>query len=463
MADVITPTNGTPQGDTQDQDLQINLESNEQDRKIPQSETENTQKEPELDLNLDLNLPEAQKNDDRLKKEDQKNSEPVVETKKEVVTEVKQPEEIPQQTPEAKTEEIATPTIKDVPSSSEVIGENIQKSGVEPMTKIQEIPASSEIIGGNPPESSNLQEDIKMIDELEGHKSAGGLAPEAIIIPQKVQVETPKTFDLDTMLGNPVIPSAAAEKQPETQNNVLPPFTIPTTTTQIPIQTTTQTVISKKNTGVKTLLFVILFAALGFTTFFILKTMYPVEFENIFSGGQTKIEIITGAIEELTGTELTGTQLSGEQISGAIDTGTATHESAVDNGFGELNDLGTTTTQPEETDVSRLTDYINQGNDFLAQGKTISNNIVIKYGLYISKKATAFLEKIANGEQINNLSGYFAQFDQYLIQLKELVGQSYGDTTANTAETGVSPTLPTNGFEEMTGTTPTTDTGFTSE
>jgi hypothetical protein len=70
---------------------------------------------------LDLNLPEAQKNDDRLKKEDQKNSEPVVETKKEVVTEVKQPEEIPQQTPEAKTEEIATPTIKDVPSSSEVI------------------------------------------------------------------------------------------------------------------------------------------------------------------------------------------------------------------------------------------------------------------------------------------------------------------------------------------------------
>lgn len=71
-----------------------------------------------------------------------------------------------------------------------------------------------------------------------------------------------------------------------------------------------------------------------------------------------------------------------------------------------------------------MTDYVNQGNDFLAQGKAIGNNTVIKYGLYISKKATNFLEKIANGEEINNLSGYFAQFDQYIEQLKVLVGET---------------------------------------
>jgi hypothetical protein len=73
-----------------------------------------------------------------------------------------------------------------------------------------------------------------------------------------------------------------------------------------------------------------------------------------------------------------------------------------------LNDLGTTTQETtietEQTDLSRLTDYVNKGNELLEQGKVINNNTVIKYGLYISKKATDFLEKIANGEEISNLS-----------------------------------------------------------
>jgi len=73
-----------------------------------------------------------------------------------------------------------------------------------------------------------------------------------------------------------------------------------------------------------------------------------------------------------------------------------------------LNDLGTTTEdttiENEQTDLSRLTDYVNKGNELLEQGKAINNNTVIKYGLYISKKATDFLEKIANGEKISNVS-----------------------------------------------------------
>ena len=113
------------------------------------------------------------------------------------------------------------------------------------------------------------------------------------------------------------------------------------------------------------------------------------------------------------------------------------------------------TAVPPQTDLSRLTDYVTQGNDFLAQGKAMNNNTAIKYGLYISKKATTFLEKIANGEEINNLSGYFAQFDQYIAQLKELLGQ--------TPEEPVSPPPPANGIQEMTETTPTADTGVASD
>ncbi len=475
MADTTTPT--TPPA----QDLQINLDE------APKTEptTWNLQPETntsELDLDLDLNLPEAPKNDDRLKTEDQKNAEPVAEVKQ---------EEVLQPIPEVKAEaivpqgEIPVPIMEPIPElvtevkQPEAKVEEVVEEKTEPSKVVEDepIPATA---------PAELKEDMKIISELEWNKSAGGLAPEAIVAPQPAPVEASKTFDLDAMLGGPIMwmpqsgapvietaqsaPQATIEMptpmQKVTDTSVPPVFTIPTITAfipknegQVPVQAVSQiTIPQKKNTSVKALMFVVLFVALGFTTFFILKTMYPIEFGNIFGGGQTQMhasEAVTGT--ELTGTELTGTELTGTELTGTTDTGTT-----VDNGFWELNDLTTTTTVPEQTDLSRLTDYVTQGNDFLAQGKTMNNNTVIKYGLYISKKATSFLEKIANGEQINNLSGYFAQFDQYITALKVLVGQTPNpDTTVNTPDQTVStPSDTSNGLQDMTNTdtsTPTPD------
>ena len=112
--------------------------------------------------------------------------------------------------------------------------------------------------------------------------------------------------------------------------------------------------------------------------------------------------------------------------------------------------MGTTTTQPAQSDVGRLTDYATQGNDFLAQGKTMNNTTIIKYGLYISKKSATFLEDIANGKQITNLSGYFAQFDQYIVELKKLVGQTTTDTNTSGSDTNVSTTPSTNDSQNVT-------------
>ncbi|MEI8008848.1 MAG: hypothetical protein WCI00_05680 [bacterium] len=113
--------------------------------------------------------------------------------------------------------------------------------------------------------------------------------------------------------------------------------------------------------------------------------------------------------------------------------------------------MGTTTTQPAPSDIGRLTDYVNQGNSFLAQGKTMHNNTIIKYGLYISKKSTTFLDDIANGKQIDNLSGYFAQFDQYIVELKKLVGQtSPADTSTSGSTSTVSTTSSTNDIQSVT-------------
>jgi len=94
-----------------------------------------------------------------------------------------------------------------------------------------------------------------------------------------------------------------------------------------------------------------------------------------------------------------------------IITGETTEEITGDNrekmnSYGELDNLGTPTPEEteEETDLSKLANYVNKGNDLRDQGKTLNNNTMIKYGLYISKKATDLLEKIAKGEEINNLS-----------------------------------------------------------
>lgn len=184
---------------------------------------------------------------------------------------------------------------------------------------------------------------------------------------------------------------------------------------------------------------------LGFTTFFILKTMYPIEFSNLFGSDITTIQEIPAPVDMSWAIDMSWTVATGEE--GIIDemnddivTGIDTHESADNANFGELNDL--TSSTPEDAipnDISKLTEYATQGNNFLTQGKEINNKTIIKYGLYISKKATSLLDDIANGKEINNLTGYFAQFDQYIEQLQKLL----------TTQTPVSATTTTtNGFEE---------------
>ena len=74
-------------------------------------------------------------------------------------------------------------------------------------------------------------------------------------------IETPKVTPVDMPPQIIMTPTPAQA----------PTFTIPTTTTQVPVQAVTQVMIhQKKNVGVKVFLFIIMFVGLGFTTFFIL-------------------------------------------------------------------------------------------------------------------------------------------------------------------------------------------------
>lgn len=405
------------------------------------------------------------------------NETPVVEeipetTEKDSATETKSEtpminEPVVEETPVTEPAEGTKP--EPIPNAKPTAEENKEQIS----TTITEDPMSSEV-------PADYHQDMKIIEELNMNENKGGLAEEAKIETHPAAAEeTPKTFDLDAMLGTtptPVTIPTSTEQLPNDEKNeqksisdeilvdtkpveqiteipvqaepmTAPAFTIPTPTSEVPVQTIMQTNIPhNKNKWVKTLLFTVMFVALGFTTFFILKTMYPIEFNNIFGGNDTQmhaseeVTIETWMIDELSGNIDT---MTGEDMSG-------TTEEEINN-FWELNDLWTMTEEnTEQTDVMRLTDYASKGNELLEQGKAINNNTVIKYGLYISKKATDFLGKIANGEEISNLSWYFAQFDQYITQLEEILSP----TTTETNVEEVSPTSSTNAFEEMTTDTP---------
>jgi len=357
MADTTT---GISQDNISNQDLQINLED------APKIERPTTQNGTESHLDLDLNLPDAPKDNDRLKIEDQKNNEipnisapieeiPVNENKGsiETIEQVATPtpvgmpvfEEIPTLSTETKQEDITQPeavvippevTPIEMPATTEAIDsikeiqaeetkkEEPSEEAIQPASIVEDILPSSDIIEGNTPEASSLTNDMKMIEALEGNTSAGGLAPEANIPPEPTPIEPTKTFDLDAMLGNPTVVPTVAPVIVEAPQQVpeitiaptmvapvtIPTFTIPTTTTQVPVQAISQTQIPhKKNIGVKAFLFVIMFVALGCTTFFILKTMYPIEFANMFSG-QSQMH----ASEITTGTDTTGTDTIATEI-----------------------------------------------------------------------------------------------------------------------------------------------------
>ncbi len=495
MADTTIPT--TPPT----QDLEINL------AEAPKMEEKAPEKTPaELDLSLDLNLPEAPKTDDRLKTEDEKNQEvtkPAEEEKSieptpEEANPVEKAEEI--QAPvienlfaempvvETTPVENPTPVTEEAPKSEEIQEEKTEREitaipepekveevkteeapvkEIAPSTSIEEVMVPVAKIEETVPQT--LESDIKIIDALEGHASAWGLSPEAVVKVEATPVEAPKTFDLDTMLGTPPpsttpapINEISAEPiaqatptpveistmpnimtMPEDATTQVPPsaFTILTTQPQVSAQAIPQiTIPAKKTSGVKTLLFVVLFAALGFTTYFIVQTMYPLETGKLFWGGDTTQMHASEEVVIDTWANLTGET---EAMSGE-----ATEETTGDiwemESYGELDNLGTATSEggEEETDLSKLADYVNKGNDLRDQGKTLNNNTIIKYGLYISKKATDLLEKIAKGEEISNLSWYFAQFDKYIEQLETLMNSA--DQTTNNQEVSSPAVEPTN-------------------
>ncbi|MBU0626109.1 hypothetical protein KKG31_08175 [Patescibacteria group bacterium] len=88
--------------------------------------------------------------------------------------------------------------------------------------------------------------------------------------------------------------------------------------------------------------------------------------------------------------------------------------------------------------LTQLKEFADEATTFLELGKKINDKVMIKYSVYIERKATELIQSIENGEEIDNtkVESYLAQFSGYLQQLTTLSYDSTDTPTEPIVQTG---------------------------
>ena len=245
--------------------------------------------------------------------------------------------------------------------------------------------------------------------------------------PQQAQ---PSTINLDSLLADttPTVAPVAATKSPfDLINTPAQQVAQPAVITAAVVAA--QPMVDKKK-GVKIGLFVLMFVALGFLTYFIISTMYPMWFFASNSNTGVTITEITGDI--LTGEVVfTGTELVSTDT-GMTDTG---HASASDANFQDINDMmpdASSTTLSQDAIVVKLNNYQELWTKYLAASKAVNDLQSMKFALYLKNKTQTVLDEIiANPNAITTMQSeittQLAQFETFLQQLIT----KYGDLSAS--------------------------------
>lgn len=334
-----------------------------------------------------------------------------------------------------------------------------------------------------------------------------------------VQQNNGGTFNLDDMLNEPAgqqpvqevaqpvyqeQPAQQVQPQPQYQQVAQPQMQVQPEQNPYNVKPAQQAVNpqqanatkKKQSMGSKILMIVLMLAVLVGAGFYILKTMYPAEFDSLMGGNkQPEIQFIdphankdntttpetnTGSTVEENNTETqTGSEHSAadhqnnivmdteenlvedntdtveDTIPEETENTTETPEIIEDdtivedivddtideeefNPFEDLDEMLEEETNPNQEIIDQLTEYNSQGEEFLDLGYAINDKTVIKYSLYITKKSTEFIEQLEIGEDIDisKVEKYLAQFGQYLTKLQEIVDESSNVPETSDAGTG---------------------------
>ncbi|MCF7834906.1 hypothetical protein K9M48_02520 [Candidatus Gracilibacteria bacterium] len=180
--------------------------------------------------------------------------------------------------------------------------------------------------------------------------------------------------------------------------------------------------------------------------FFILKTMYPMQFnssdtqENPETTIETPVEenpflqepepVVETPIDNTTNEETPVEETIPEEITTEepLDTNTDTsnqdHNTTNDeiDPFQELDNIQTQEKIKEEESISTIQSYIARGKEYLEIGNETNNRDIIKYSKYISIKGESILKQLETADflDIQGIDSYLAQSSGYLIQLENL-------------------------------------------
>lgn len=181
--------------------------------------------------------------------------------------------------------------------------------------------------------------------------------------------------------------------------------------------------------------------------FFILKTMYPIQFnstdqwnENIENTNETPIEQeqTSETTEENTNETTVENEPSNEIIEENTQTNTTTetwHNANTQDidPFQELDNIQTKDEIKKEETISTLQDYVTRWKEYLEIWNQTDNRDIIKYSTYIKVKWETYLKELETSEtlDIQWLDVYLAQSSWYLIQLENLKNEELSKTETN--------------------------------
>lgn len=336
---------------------------------------------------------------------------------------------------------------------------------------------------------TDLEEDQKIIDDLTSSKDNTTTVDTVTKTPNIETQQTGSSFDLDSILAShteptittpepiptmetpvvveaPVMTPVVTEVQnpipeaqmfwpnmPPTPSVVEPiiqeiPSPVPGTeisTTITPPIAASVAPIKKSHKKRKVMTF-FLFIVVGWIFAYVIKTMYPLEYENL------KINVLSIIGQSPETNDQQGLE---ELLIATWDIQTDTLEPEIwipeeivswelETDFNAFEDLDAIMTgmdpnpiQSKDT-LTQLKEFADEATTFLELGKKINDKVMIKYSVYIERKATELIQSIENGEEIDNtkVESYLAQFSGYLQQLTTLSYDSTDTPTEPIVQTG---------------------------
>lgn len=176
--------------------------------------------------------------------------------------------------------------------------------------------------------------------------------------------------------------------------------------------------------------------------FFILKTMYPIQFNSDSSQENTNIE---NPVEE--NPFLQEPQPIAEEpvVEEPVIEESVVEESVIEetqdhnttnediDPFQELDNIQTKDEIKKEETISLLQDYVNRWKEYLEIWNQTDNRDIIKYSTYIKVKWETYLKELETSEtlDIQWLDTYIAQSSWYLIQLENLKNEELSKAETN--------------------------------